>query len=125
VIDLHLPDTFRPTHQTGGLPHFPAIDVFGPPGAYVTAPEDCRLVWPHFITWNLAQRVGGWTCYLACDEGTPREHWYFVTHFRSLRDRGHYHKGGVLGLVDSVPRNAWESHIHEGKHAGKFVPAQV
>jgi hypothetical protein len=125
MIDLHLPDHFAPTHQTGGLPNFPAIDVFGPAGAYVTAPEDCRLVWPHLIPWNLQQRVGGWTCYLACDEGTPREHWYFVTHFRSLRDRGRYHKGGVLGIVDAVPRGAWQPHIHEGKHAGKFTPAQV
>lgn len=121
--DLHLPAHFKPTHITDGLPGFPAIDVFGPPGSFVTAPEDCRLVYPHFIGWDTAKRVGGWTCYLACHEDTPQETWYFVTHFGSLRDRGRYHKGGVIGIVGDVPHGAWTSHIHEGKHKGIFVPA--
>jgi len=120
--DLHLPAKFTPTHQTAGLPGFPAIDIFGPAGSYVTAPEECRLVWPHLIPWDTRNKVGGWTCYLACDEGTPTEHWYFATHFSSLRDRGRYHKGGVLGILAAVPNGAWDTHIHEGQHKGPFEP---
>jgi hypothetical protein len=123
--DLHLPATFTPTHETSGLSGFHAIDVFGPVGSFVTAPEDCRLVWPHFIPWDTRARVGGYTCYLACDEGAPNEHWYFVTHFSSLRERGTYHKGGVLGIVASVPNGAWQAHIHEGRHRGPFLPAHT
>lgn len=123
--DLHLPADFKPTHETAGLPGFGAIDVFGPAGSFVTAPEDCRLVWPHLIPWDVRRRVGGWTCYLAVAEHTPREHWYFVTHFAALRERGSYHKGGVLGVVAAVPQGAWLPHIHEGRHAGHFSPAHT
>jgi len=116
--DLHLPESFHPTHPTAGLPGFPAIDVRGPAGAYVTAPEEGELVWPHLIPWDIQKRVGGWTCYYQGDSGDT----YFLTHFASLRDRGRYHKGGVLGIVAAVPQNAWPSHIHEGKHTGRYNP---
>ncbi len=33
----YLPPSYVPTHQTGGLPGFPAIDVFAPAGAPVVA----------------------------------------------------------------------------------------
>lgn len=125
AADLHLPASFKPTHQTGGLPGFPAKDIFGSPGMFVTAPEDGELVWPHFIKWDTQKRVGGWTCYYACDRGKPTEHWYFLTHFSSLRERGRYHKGGVLGILAAVPGSSWPAHIHEGKHKGPFRPAQV
>lgn len=34
---IRLPATFKPTHETAGLPGYPAIDVFGQPGETVTA----------------------------------------------------------------------------------------
>lgn len=121
MVDLHLPAVFKPTHETGGLPGFPAIDVFGPAGAFVTAPENGQIVWPHFIAWNEAKRVGGMTCYFQGDSGNT----YFLTHFAELRERGHYHKGGVIGIVAAVPRNWWKPHIHEGKHKGVYHPPSV
>lgn len=123
AADLHLPATFKPTHETAGLPGFHAIDVFGTPGSYVTAPEDVELVWPHFIEWDAQKRVGGWTCYLVADRGKPTERWYFDTHFGSLRQRGHYHKGGVIGIVAAVPGSVWPAHIHHSKHKGAFKPS--
>src|SRR5438309_10700608 len=35
---LQLPETFVPTHQTAGLPDFPAIDMFAVDGTDVLAP---------------------------------------------------------------------------------------
>ena len=121
MIDLHIPQTFKPTHQTGGLPGFPAVDVFGPAGAFVTAPEEGELVWPHLIPWDQTRRVGGWTCYYQGASGDT----YFLTHFSSLRDRGTYHKGGVIGIVAAVPHSWWPTHIHEGKHKGRFTPVHT
>lgn len=117
--DLQLPEHFQATHQTAGLPGFPAIDVFGPAGSFVLAPEKGRLVWPHLIPWDLKERVGGWTCYFQGESGNT----YFLTHFRALRPRGSYRAHDVLGTVAHVPHNAWRSHIHEGKHHGHFDPA--
>jgi hypothetical protein len=31
LVTVQLPSTFSPTHETGGLPGYPAIDVFGDP----------------------------------------------------------------------------------------------
>ena len=116
--DIHLPQFFKPSHTTAGLPGFPAVDIFGLAGSYVTAPEDGELVWPHYIEWDQTHRVGGWTIYYQGDSGDT----YFLTHFGSTRDRGRYHKGGVLGIVGTVPQAWWQSHIHEGKHKGRYNP---
>ena len=116
--DLPLPATFKPTHQTGGLPGFPAIDIFGPAGAFVLAPEPGKIVWPHMIPWDQTQRVGGWTCYYQGNSGNT----YFLTHFGELRGRGSYRKGDVIGTVGEVPHSWWHTHIHEGKHKGRYTP---
>jgi hypothetical protein len=84
----------------------------------VTAPEDGSIEWPHFIAWDQTQRVGGWTCYFQGISGNT----YFLTHFGELRERGKYHKGGVLGIVGNVPHGWWATHIHEGKHIGRYDP---
>lgn len=116
--DVQLPESFKPTHQTAGLPGFPAIDVFAPAGSFALAPEAGHLVWPHLIPWDLKERVGGWTCYFQGESGDT----YFLTHFGKLRGRGAYHKFDVLGTVGHVPHNAWHPHIHEGKHQGHYRP---
>ena len=46
MTDLHLPENFKPTHETAGLPGFHAIDVFGPP-------DDNRVLS------NIVRRNGG------------------------------------------------------------------
>lgn len=116
--DLQLPENFKPTHQTAGLPGFPAIDVFGPAGSWVLAPEAGRLVWPHLIPWDQHSRTGGWTCYFQGESGNT----YFLTHFGKLRPRGHYRAHDVIGTVGKVPDSWWHSHIHEGKHHGVYTP---
>lgn len=121
VPALQLPETFVPTHQTGGLDGFPAIDCFAVGGTDVLAPENVSLVWPHFIPWDQTAHVGGWTCYLQAETGNAT---YFVTHFNDLAKRGFYAKGMKLGTVAAVPHQWWPSHIHEGKHKGRYQPPQ-
>jgi hypothetical protein len=72
-----LPLNFVPTHETGGLPGFPAIDNFAKPGTLVFPPEGGTLHYRHFIEWDAAKRIGGGTIYLHGFSGA----WYFLTHF--------------------------------------------
>lgn len=116
--DVQLPEHFTPTHPTGGLPGFPAIDVFAPGGSFVLAPEPGRIVWPHLIPWDGLARVGGWTCYFQGESGDT----YFLTHFGKLRGRGKYRSRDVIGTVAHVPHGWWHPHIHEGKHEGRYKP---
>ncbi len=112
VETLQLPDTFHPTHDTGGLPGFPAIDMFAAPGTRVLAPEDGELQNTHFIAWSLAKRVGGWTTYLAAPSAV-----YFLTHFGEVLPSGsRVRRGQDIGSVGVVPHDWWPSHIHEGRH---------
>lgn len=122
--DIQLARHFTATHATAGLPDFKAYDAFAPAGSYVLAPEAGRLVWPHMIAWDEKKRVGGMTCYLAVGEKTKAERWYFLTHFGSLRHRGHYRGGEVLGIVGAVPHSSWTPHIHVGLHLGPYRTPQ-
>ncbi len=109
---LQLPDTFHPTHQTGGLPGFPAIDMFADPGTRVLSPVDGMLERTHLIEWSLARRVGGWTTYLAAPHAL-----YFLTHFGEVLPSGsRVRQGQDIGSVGVVPHDWWASHIHEGKN---------
>ena len=118
---LQLPENFKATHETGGLPGFPAIDLFAEPQLGVLPPEDGELVWPHLIPWSKVARVGGWTCYWQGVSGNT----YFLTHFAELAEPGAYRKGHVIGTVAGVPGGWWPSHIHEGKHKGRYNPLGV
>ncbi len=115
---IRLPKTYKPTHQTEGLPGFPAIDVFADPGVLVMPPESGTIVYKHYIPWNTAKRVGGWTCYLQGDSGAT----YFLTHFANCRRDGRVLRFMSIGRVGYVPDHAWQPHIHEGKHEGIYVP---
>lgn len=110
---IQLPTTFVPTHQTGGLPGYPAIDVFGKSGVGVRAPSDGVVRYVHMIDWNSTARVGGWTMYLDTPQGT-----YFLTHFGQVfvRDGVQIKRGQALGTIAAVPHGWWASHIHEGFH---------
>ncbi len=68
VETLQLPDRFHPTHDTGGLPGFPAIDMFAAPGTRVLAPVDGTLTRCHMIPWSFAKRVGGMTTYMESED---------------------------------------------------------
>lgn len=121
---LWLPERFHPTHETAGLPGFPAIDCFAPGGTPVIVPEAGIVTGVHLIEWNEAARVGGWTLYYQGDSGAT----YFLTHFATVTHVKHRKAGNLLGQVATVPGGWWEPHIHEGKHAGRYDytgPTQV
>ncbi len=109
---IRLPRFFKPTHETSGLPGYPAIDVFAAPGTLVFPPERGTLVRRHLIQWDTTKRIGGWTVYLHGESGAI----YFLTHFATMRDRPRIQLWHPLGRVAEVPEHAWASHIHEGKH---------
>jgi hypothetical protein len=114
-----LPEHFSSTHDTGGLPGFPAIDVFGPPGENIYSPESGMLVYPHMINWDSSKRVGGGTVYL---QGAESAQTYFLTHFASVPRGGPIQAGGLIGQIAAVPNGWWDSHIHEGVHQGIYNP---
>lgn len=116
--EIQLPYLFTPTHETAGLPHFPAIDIFADAGSTVGAPESGRVTFGHMIEWSLERRVGGWTCYYQGDSGDT----YFLTHFGTLDRDGRYRAGEIIGTIGHVPNGWWQPHIHEGKHRGRFFP---
>lgn len=125
---VQLPSHFKPTHETAGLPGFPAVDVFAPAGSEVLAPATGVIVklsghapTPH------AEPGGpyGWSIYLAAREGGV----YFLTHFgsrsRIVALRSCIGRGEVLGRVGDYAHataGATPSHIHEGFHPGAWTP---
>lgn len=122
MATLPLPATFSPTHQTSGLPGFPAVDVSGTPGEAVLSPASGTIGDVHFIPWDIAKRIGGFTFYLISATGT-----YFLTHFGgvTVRSGQTVSAGQQLGTVGAVPQNAWAAHIHEGFDPGGKAASPV
>lgn len=116
---IHLPKTFKPTHPTGGLPGYPAIDVFGRPGELVGAPEAGRV---RRISGKSPSKGGipgaayGWSFYLDAPSGD-----YYLTHFATLRVKvgDVVKRGQVVGTIcdSKVSGKPGTSHIHMGKKA--------
>jgi putative peptidoglycan binding protein len=116
---LQLPINFHATHQTAGLPGFPAVDLFAQPNTAVLAPENGIV---DKLSGHNPQEGGspggpyGFSIYL--DSASGR---YFMTHFGSrqvaLNER--VTKGQRIGTVcdSAVSGNPGTSHIHHGKHA--------
>lgn len=132
-MNLQLPARFKPTHQTDGLPGFPAVDQFAKANTRVLAPATGRIVklsghppTPH------AQPGGpyGWSIYLAVDKYhlAPSGGVYFLTHF-GARAPGVYEgaciaQGEYLGTVAdyaSATHGVTACHIHEGFHPGPLA----
>lgn len=124
-VTLQLPATFTPTHDTAGLPGFPAIDNFAPAGSTVGAPEAgtiTRFSGHDPREGGPAGGPYGWSMYLTCPSAI-----YYLTHFGSrLVSVGQKVKHGDLlgtvcdGAVTTYPDGRHvptsTSHIHEGKH---------
>jgi len=116
---VQLPATFTPTHQTAGLPGYPAIDVFAAPGTEALAPADGTVRKlsghdPH--EGGVPGGAYGWSIYLLAARGE-----YFLTHFGTRSDPiivgARIWKGQVLGTVCDARVAHMESslsHIHEG-----------
>jgi murein DD-endopeptidase MepM/ murein hydrolase activator NlpD len=125
---LLLPAHFKPTHQTEGLPGFPAIDCFAPAGTVVLAPLTGKVVKlsGHAPT-EQAEPGGpyGWSIYLTARDGGT----YYLTHFASrtriVKLGACIGKSEPLGTVADFARatgGRTPSHIHEGLHTGPWAP---
>lgn len=121
-----LPRTFKPTHPTGGLDGYPAIDVFGQAGTKIGAPAGGKIRRKSGKSPAQGGRPGGaygWSLYLAADNGDD----YYLTHFAMVTvgpgDR--VARGDVIGTIcdSAVSGKPNTSHIHEGlKKAKKPIP---
>lgn len=125
---LRLPRHFRATHQTAGLPGFPAVDCFAKAGAYVCAEVTGKVVKISGHAPTPSAPPGGAygrSVYIRTAEGT-----YFGTHFGSLSrfnvKVGQTIKRGMLigRVADFAKATNGEtpSHIHWGFHAGPWAP---
>lgn len=111
---LQLPASFTPTHQTAGLPGYPAIDMFAAPGTPVAAPADglvTRLSGHDPAQGGIPGGTYGWSIYLG-----P----YYLVHFatRTVEVGERIRRGDIIGTVCDarVAHMASSlSHIHEGK----------
>lgn len=116
---LQLPRLFKATHPTGGLPGYPAIDVFAKPGTVVLCPEDGVIERLSGRDPRLGGSPGGsygWSIYLKAKRVR-----YFLTHFgsRTVTVGQKVKAGDPLGTVcdSKVSGKPGTSHIHVGKHA--------
>ena len=116
---LQLPESFEPTHETAGLPGYPAVDVFAKPGTCVRAPAAGRIRRQSGRDPRFGGSPGGaygWSLYLQTPDGRD----YFLTHFGSIYvavgDR--VDKGSIIGTVcdSAVSHKPGTSHIHMGLH---------
>lgn len=117
---VRLPAEFVPTHQTAGLPGYPAVDVFAPAGSVVEAGFWGRVskLSGHAPTGH--ETPGGpygWSCYVHNRaNGLTR----YVTHMatRSVRLGAIVTPGTVLGTVAHAPAGSphGSEHVHLGLH---------
>lgn len=127
---LQLPQVFKATHVTAGLPGYPAVDVFAKAGTIALSPADGIVdqLSGHQPTGS-AKPGGpyGLSCYVKRAGGGR----YYLTHFGALEVKvgDRVKRGQRLGpLVDwEAAAKAWNrqhggstvtpSHIHEGFNA--------
>lgn len=116
---LTVPKKFIPTHQTGGLPGYPAVDLFAVPGTPCVLDEDVTVtrVSGHDPKEYPPQGVGGpWglSCYA---KGHETGNVYFLTHFSKVARPGPLPKGETVGVIGDYPGLAAD-HVHVGIHQG-------
>ncbi len=115
---LTVPATYVATHQTGGLPGFPAVDLFGFPGELVVAGFNGTVTRKSGRACSRGGVPGGAygrSVYVVnTDNGITR----FLTHLADLAvDVGdRVKKGSILGtLCDSaVSGKPGTTHVHVG-----------
>ncbi len=125
---LQLPERFTPTHQTSGLPGFPAIDCFASAGSKVCAPATGKIVKLSGRKPTQTAKPGGpygWSIYLQRRDGRT----YFLTHFGSraaIAKIGNcIGRGEVIGTVADYSKataGKTPSHIHQGLSAKPWTP---
>ena len=128
---VQLPSHFAPTHETLGLPGFPAIDVFAPGGSPVAAPLAGTVIKTSghppkaFLRPDEYHGPYGWSIYLQTIIGV-----FFLTHF-GQKAINYWHVGakirrgqylGKIAYFSKVTNGETPDHIHEGFHAGIWTP---
>lgn len=129
---IQLPSRFKPTHDTAGLPGFPAIDVFAPGGTLVGCPDRGTIVKLSGHPPTPSTEPGGpygWSIYVRRGRlAWWRKGTYYLTHFGTradLRIGQRVKRGQVLGTVanySAATHGVTPDHIHEGYHAGSWSP---
>jgi hypothetical protein len=117
---LQLPTTFTSTHQTAGLPGYPAVDVFGSPGTPVGSPVAGTIARFSGRPPSAGAYMGpggpfGYSIYL----NGANNRSYFLTHFgsRAVQVGQRVRQGQILGTIGDYPGGV-PDHIHEGLHGG-------
>jgi hypothetical protein len=108
-----IPATFSRTHETSGLPGYPATDWFKPAGTLVGAPVSGKITRISGGAGSRGSGIYGWNVYITGDDGSQ----YFLTHFGSLaglKEGMRIKRGTPMGRVAKYG-NA--SHIHVGRKA--------
>lgn len=118
---VYLEAEFRPTHQTAGLPGYPAVDVFGRPGALVVA---------RFF--GKVRRLSGRACSLGGSAGGAYGRSVYIRNEVTGTDRYVTHldclavsvgdligPGTIIGTVCDAAGTGrpGTSHAHYGKHS--------
>lgn len=116
--DFTLPATFTPTHETAGLPGYPAVDVFAKAGSAAGAPEQGvirRISGKDPANGGVPGGAYGWNVYLTSPSGE-----YFLAHFEVVLwpVGAQLKRGDAIGrvcdaAVAGMPSSS--SHIHCGK----------
>lgn len=128
---LQLPSHFTPTHQTAGLPGFPAVDCFAPSGTVVLSPVTGKVIKLSGHPPTPTTTPGGpfgWSIYLQCDrQGTVGV--YYLTHFGTRAQIvklgaciGRGEQIGTVAKFSEATGGKTPSHIHEGFHPGPWTP---
>jgi murein DD-endopeptidase MepM/ murein hydrolase activator NlpD len=109
----------KTTHDTDGLPGYPAIDLFAKPGTPFLAPENGRIV-------RLSGRGGtsgqvyGYSIYFQGVSGRR----YFITHLNKARaPLGSYKAGQVIGTISAWSGGATHAHVGMNDDRLKAQPA--
>lgn len=101
------------THDTDGLPGFPAVDLFGDPGTPFTAPEDGQVIRRSGRGGTKGQTYG-WSVYFKGKSGRV----YYIQHLNKDRAKiGRYKQGDRLGTIS--PWEGGSPHAHVGVKGGK------
>lgn len=115
---IRLPPRFKPTHQTAGLPGFPAIDVFGGVGDLVEAGHSGVVTRLSGRKISGTERPGsayGFSVYTRTDASIVRR---YITHLECVAvevgDR--VSPTSVLGRIAAPPAGspAGSAHAHYG-----------
>lgn len=116
---IQLPTSQTATHQTAGLPGFPAVDIMAKPGTPIGAPEDGIItrISGHEPTEAPPQGQGGPWGLSIYFLGTQTGNTYYMTHLVKVAPPGRYRRGDVIGLIGDYPGSSAD-HVHFAIHQG-------